>query len=154
MKVIYLCAFLCLFVPSIAGQKISVSGTVFDYNGAVVPGAKITAIADKSKAKSTATSKSEGEFRLDVEPGLYSIEANGDGFLSVKYPEFLIVNSASGMRLDFVMFASRYHEPCGYGGGNCLPAEMLIREFSVKYSPSLKQLIENFSDLNKKSKNK
>jgi len=39
-------------------------------------------------------------------------------------------------------------------GGDCLPAKMLIREFSVKYSPSLEKIVENFSDLNKKSKNK
>jgi hypothetical protein len=154
MKILLIIVFISLFSCFAAAQKISFSGTVFDYNGALVPGAKVTATADKSNIQSVGISNDQGQFQLELEHGMYAIEVTRTGFLTIKYSEFLIVNSASGMKMDFVMFGARYHEPCGVSGGDCLPARMLIRDFSVKYSPNLKQLIEDFSDLNKNKKNK
>jgi len=154
MKVRLVWVVIVFCASSVAAQKISFSGTVFDYNGSVVSSANLTATADKSKVISSASANGEGRFRLDLEPGLYSIEISRDGFLKIKYPEFMIVNAQNGMKMDFVMFGARYHEPCGVSGEDCLPAKMLIREFSVKYSPGLKQLIEDFSDLNKNKKDK
>jgi len=96
----------------------------------------------------------ERQFGLDLKPGLYSLEISGSGFLTIKYPEYLIVNSSTGMKMDFVMFGARFHEPCGVSGADCLPARMLIQEFAIKYSPELKQIRKDFSDLDQKKHNK
>jgi hypothetical protein len=115
---------------------------------------KVSVRSDKTMSVTVGTSADDGRFQIELEPGLYSLEVEGIGFLTIKYPEYLVVNSPTGMKMDFVMFGSRYHEPCAYSGTDCSPAGMLIKEFSVKYSPNLKQIVEDFSDLNKKEKDK
>jgi hypothetical protein len=149
MRTILLIAILFSSTFIVSAQRVNFSGTIFDPSGAVVVGANVVAIYSKSKSMLSCTSNTEGVFNLDLEPGLYSLEVNKDGFLTLKYPEFLLVNSTTGMRMDFVMFGARYHEPCGVSGGDCLPTRMLIRNYSLKYSPSLKQIAEDFSDINR-----
>lgn len=148
---VYLMLFLGL-VPSVNGQRVKFSGSIYDPNGAVLIAAKIAATREKSGQLYSATSNDAGEFGLELEPGLYSIEVSKTGFLSVQYPEYLIVNSPSGMKMDFVVFGAKWHEPCGYAGTDCLPKRQLIKDFRVKFSPTLKQLRDDFTDQKKKEK--
>lgn len=141
---------LALFAVS-SGQKVKFSGTVYDYNGAVVASATINGRSEKGQLTS-GKSNDDGKFEIELQPGLYALEVSANGFLTVQYEEYLIVNSPVGMRMDFVLFGARWHEPCGVGGADCLPSRLLIRNYKIKYSPSLKQIREDFSDLIKNTK--
>jgi hypothetical protein len=154
MRILLVLTFVGFLTAVSSAQKVKFSGTLFDYNGAVIVKGTVAARSDQTKSATVSTSDDDGRFQMDLEPGLYSLEVEGTGFLAIKYPEYLVVNSPTGMKMDFVMFGSRYHEPCGYSGTDCSPAGMLIKEFSVKYSPNLKQIVEDFRDLNKKEKDK
>jgi len=62
----------------------SLSGTVTDPNGAVVPGAKITATEAATSVKQTATTDRRGFYSFQSLPvGRYNVEANASGFKSV-----------------------------------------------------------------------
>ena len=66
MKVRLIWVVIVFGASSVAGQKISFSGTVFDYNGLVVFSVKLTATADKSKVISSASANGEGEKSLGL----------------------------------------------------------------------------------------
>lgn len=126
------------------GQEVNLTGTVYDPSGSVVAGAQIKAIDEKGHSLS-ATSDFEGSFLLKLVPGIYAIDVSAPGFLTIKYNEYLVVNSTKGkMTMDFVMFGGKYHEPCGVGGADCLPSKSLIKEYQVNYSPKLKEIRSEF----------
>jgi hypothetical protein len=59
----------------------TITGTVTDPQGAVIPGATIVATDPISKAKRTATANEEGQYVLpDVPPGDYNVTASKTGF--------------------------------------------------------------------------
>lgn len=60
----------CLSTFSFA-QKGSVSGTVIDEHGAVIPGTRIEFINEKGRVFSDNTN-ADGEYRIELESGLYS----------------------------------------------------------------------------------
>ena len=121
------------------GQNINLTGTVYDPNGAVIVGAKINAVHEKGLAAAGA-SNNEGEFKISAIPGVYAIEVSAQGFLTVMYNEYLVVNSTYGkMTLDFVLFVDRYQEPCPYFGA-CPPAKRRLRSYKIEYLPKLKKI--------------
>ena len=68
-------------VSAIAQTTSSVSGTVRDSSGALIPDAKIVLVNDASKATRSLSSNGEGYFYFAaVQPATYSIEVNHDGF--------------------------------------------------------------------------
>lgn len=115
-------------------------------SGAVVPGARISSIDERGKSL-FATSDANGTYGLGLVPGIYSISVATPGFLTIKDGQFFVVKSTLGkMSLDFVMFGAKYHEPCGYSGAACLPAEALIKSYEIVYSPKLRELNRIFND--------
>lgn len=138
-------------LSSAQAQKIRLSGTIYDPNGAVVVKATINARSEKGQHLST-KSNDAGEFEIDLYPGIHALEVAAPGFLAVKYSEYLVVNTSSGMKMDFVIFGGKYHEPCGYSGGACLPAKSLIESYQVKYVPTLKEIRNEFSPETKPKK--
>ena len=113
VKFHFIIVFVFSLVSFVNGQSIKFTGTVYDPNGAVVSGAKITVTHEKGRMF-TARSNNEGEFATAVVPGIYVIDVSAPGFLSVIYDEYLVVNSTTGtMKTDFVLFGTKYHEPCG-----------------------------------------
>jgi len=137
--------FVFFLVGFVNSQNIKFTGTVYDSNGAVVPGAKINATHEKGP-KFTGSSNNEGEFVIPVVPGIYALDVSAPGFLSIKYDEYFVVNSTNGkMKMDFVLFGSKYHEPCGYSGADCLPTKLRIKSVKVEYSPKLKEIRDDFS---------
>jgi hypothetical protein len=138
--------FICCFSLSVFGQTVKLTGTIFDPNGALVINGQISAVDGKGRTISAQTN-SEGQFNLDLAPGIYSLDIAAPGFLTIKHKEFLVVNTTTGrMSSDFVLFAGKYHEPCGYSGADCLPAKSLIRSCEVRYSPKLREILEEFTD--------
>lgn len=143
---------ICISSLCVSGQTVRLTGSIFDPNGAVVVNGEVKAVDQKGRATS-ANSNAEGEFLLILAPGIYALEVAAIGFLTVKHKEFLIVNSTTGkMSFDFVLFGSKYHEPCGYSGANCLPSKSLIRGYEVRHSPSLTEIWKEFTDFPKSSK--
>src|SRR5262249_36457637 len=74
-------------VVSVAAQtsKGFVVGTVEDPNGASIPNAAIKITNTKTGVVRDTVADSSGSFRLDaVDPGIYTLEASGQGFKTVK----------------------------------------------------------------------
>lgn len=133
-----------LFALSASAQNIKLVGSTFDPNGAIVIGAKIEARSEDGKVWQAASS-GEGRFELELPTGLYSLSVSATGFLTVRYSEYLIVNTFERkMAMDFVMFGALWHEPCGVSGANCLPKELLIKDYKVEHSPKLKDIKKRF----------
>lgn len=76
--------FVCLmFAFSVHAQTITatVSGTVTDPNGAVVPGATVTVTSTERGGEKTATTDDEGRYTVPfLQPGVYDIAVEGAGF--------------------------------------------------------------------------
>src|SRR6266850_1463810 len=69
------------------GQSItgSVSGTVTDSTGGIIPGAVVTLSSDKTRDTRTATTNSEGRFSFAaLQPGEYSIKIERQGFQALE----------------------------------------------------------------------
>jgi hypothetical protein len=147
----YLISLLLLLMASgfSFAQNIIVTGTLFDPSGAVVTSGQIKAVDEKGSALIGA-SNSDGQFAVNLIPGIYALEVSAPGFITIKQTEFLVVNSGTGkMAMDFVLFGGKHHEPCGYSGADCPPAKSLIRSYEVKYSPKLKDLRDEFAPVPK-----
>ncbi|HKC66447.1 MAG TPA: carboxypeptidase-like regulatory domain-containing protein, partial [Pyrinomonadaceae bacterium] len=77
---------LFLSLPVIA-QTItgSISGTVTDASGSVIPGATVTIISDKTNESRNASTNSEGRFNFaSVQPGVYTVKIERDGFQTLE----------------------------------------------------------------------
>ncbi len=77
-------ALLMMGSAPIFGQSTSsgtITGTVTDATGAVIPGAAIVVIDHSSKAKRTTTANGSGQYVMpDVPPGIYDVSASKAGF--------------------------------------------------------------------------
>lgn len=62
-------------------DNVTIGGRVFDQNGAVIPGASITAVLVKTGANRAAVTDAEGRYRiLQLEPGFYTLRLSAPGF--------------------------------------------------------------------------
>lgn len=78
MTVVILLASLAVFGQTSRG---TVSGTIIDPNGAVIPGASVTLTNLETNIARTTTSNNEGIYRFDaVDPGPYSLKYTAQGF--------------------------------------------------------------------------
>jgi len=72
-----------LFASSAAAQQITatISGTITDPNGAVVPGATVTATSNETGLAKTATTNDDGSYTITfLQPGSYNISVDKTGF--------------------------------------------------------------------------
>ena len=76
-------------------------GTVVDSSGAVVPSATVTATNQATNVKSTATTNTNGEYRLsNLLPGTYVVNANGRGFETTSVRDVVVaLNQTSTVRI-------------------------------------------------------
>src|SRR6185437_6278496 len=98
--------FLALAVCACAllGQALtSLTGSVSDPSGAVIPGAAITITNDATHATRQATADSGGRYSfLQVEPGTYTVTAKAPGFAQVSMPNVeLLVNTPASLPIRF-----------------------------------------------------
>src|SRR6478672_10042745 len=114
MKVFAVLMFLFASLSVASAQKTTFSGTVYDSHGAVVPTAQIDATFESGQHSAT-VSNNDGDFRIELAPGIYKLEVSMPGFISVEVAEYLVVD-VKQMRMDFVLFGGRNHEPCGVSG--------------------------------------
>ncbi len=74
---------LCLFVSAVVAQigTSTITGTVVDPSGAMIPGVSVTVVHTGTKFTSTTTTNSEGIYRvLSLQPGMYRITVEAQGF--------------------------------------------------------------------------
>lgn len=72
-----------IFAISISGQEFrgTITGTVTDPNGAIVPGAKVTIKNVETNIATTVTTNDSGAYTVpSLVPGMYSISVSNDGF--------------------------------------------------------------------------
>jgi hypothetical protein len=101
-KLIFVFAF-CWFGANLFGQTSSLTGTVTDPSGAVIPGAQITLTNVKTGALRTTASNETGNYTMaQLTPGTYQLVAKATGFtdVSIKSVE-LLVDSPATINIKF-----------------------------------------------------
>ncbi len=107
-KTLFLTAFALLIASPVAlkaqtGGQGTITGTVTDSTGAVVPDAKITATNNATNIASVRTSSSSGSFSLaPLPPGIYSLTIEAKGFRTLKQ-ENLAVNALGVLGVNPVL---------------------------------------------------
>ena len=82
-------AFLCCCLPFMANAQSAssaqISGTVVDPQGAVVPGAKVTATNQATGTGRSVTTTSTGNYVIpNLQPGTYDVAVDAKGFAAAK----------------------------------------------------------------------
>ena len=143
MRVWTFAFFILLAAVVCNAQTTTLNGSIFDPHGALVPGAKVEARYEKGGIVSV-HSDDEGRFTLSLRPGIYALEVSRPGFVKVEIAEYILVDAgAKVMLLDFVLFGANDHEPCGYGGADCLhrKGKEVVRGIRSSSSPELKKVV-------------
>src|SRR3954454_10256071 len=85
------------------GQTASLSGTVADPTGAVIPKAVVTVTSTQTGAKRSDTSDAQGRYTISqLPPGSYSLSAQVVGFNDVNIPKLeLLVNTPATVNVTF-----------------------------------------------------
>ena len=83
MKNLFLAvSLLLLLIPGLFGQTSSLSGTVTDPTGAVIPNASITIVNAQTGLQRQATSDLQGRYNMEqLPPGTYTLTAKSSGFV-------------------------------------------------------------------------
>ena len=101
-----LCLALCLEASPCAAQdldNVTISGQVTDQNGAVIPGATVTATLGATKVERTVVADDNGQYKLiQLPPGAYRVKA---AFTNFAAEERTDLNTIAGqnVKLDFML---------------------------------------------------
>lgn len=126
-------AVLCLIFVSAAltfaqTSRGTVSGTVKDPNGAVVPGATVTLVSETTSVERSATTNSEGFYRFDaVDLGTYTVRVGAPNFsTAVKSGITVVANQIATIDAD-LQIGSQEAVVEVTGGGETLQTESAVR---------------------------
>ncbi|HKT50929.1 MAG TPA: carboxypeptidase-like regulatory domain-containing protein, partial [Candidatus Angelobacter sp.] len=78
-----ICGLMLLSCVGLWGQATATAtlqGTVMDKSQAVIKSAEVTAVSKATGATRTTTTNDAGEFRFDLQPGIYTIKTKANGF--------------------------------------------------------------------------
>lgn len=98
-----------------AQTTMTLTGAVYDWNGAVIVTGTLVSAQDENGKKFEAVMNDEGYYKLQLPLGVYKVEATAPGFCSTTIEGFRVVNATHGrMSLDFVLEVSPSHrrKPC------------------------------------------
>lgn len=91
---LFLCiTFFLIVASSVSAQSITgtISGTITDPNGGVIPGATITLTSDQLGASRVVVTNSDGRFNVAaLQPGSYTIKVERQGFQSLLRPKTIL----------------------------------------------------------------
>ena len=99
--------FLTLSTPKQASAQdldnVTFSGRVTDQNGAIIPGATVSATLTKTGAERTAVADADGRYRLiQLEPGIYNLKASFTNFATEEKTDLTTV-AGQNVQLDFTL---------------------------------------------------
>src|ERR1044072_1287408 len=100
-----LVSLLCLAdaAPAQDLDNVTIGGRIMDQNGAVIPGASVTATLLKTKTQRTVTANDEGTYKLiQLEPGIYSVKVLFTNFATEEKTDLTTVAGQS-VQLDFTL---------------------------------------------------
>src|SRR5262245_4836358 len=83
----------CWLLPPVLSQSATatLSGTVEDQTGAVVPGASVTVLNAATSQERQATTNDQGYFTISLlQPGNYIVTARRDGFAAVQFKNIVL----------------------------------------------------------------
>src|SRR5256714_6131822 len=84
-------------------DNVTITGRVMDQNGAIVPGASVTATLIKTKIERTVTADADGRYKIiQLEPGVYSIKASFTNFATEEKTDLTTV-AGQNVKLDFTL---------------------------------------------------
>src|SRR5579863_7852970 len=85
-------AILFLFLPAAHAQITgTITGTVYDNTGAVIPGANVTITEQATQSVRTTVSDSAGYFAFpSLSPGTYTVKVEAKGFKSFEQPGIML----------------------------------------------------------------
>ena len=84
-------------------DNVTISGRVMDQNGAVIPGASVTATLLKTKTERTVVADDEGRYKIiQLEPGVYSVKASFANFAAEEKTDLATV-AGQNVQLDFTL---------------------------------------------------
>lgn len=109
----YSCKFLFLsaillasFTPVARAQDlddVTIAGQVSDENGAVIPGATVTALSQATGKERAVQTDTEGRFRImELEPGAYTVRAASAGF-AIEEKRDLVTVAGQNVQLSFFL---------------------------------------------------
>ncbi len=107
-KLIGICALSAFTVAALFSQTASLSGTVSDPTGAVIPKATVTVTHTQTGAKRSDTSDSQGRYTIpQLPPGIYSLAAQVVGFNDATISRIeLLVNTPATVNVRFEKLGS------------------------------------------------
>src|SRR5713226_9001506 len=100
-------ATLLIFLPLRASAQdldnVTITGKVSDQNGAVIPGATVTATLVATKVERTVVADGDGHYKLiQLAPGVYSVRASFTNF-AIEEKTDLTTIAGQTVQLDFVL---------------------------------------------------
>jgi hypothetical protein len=84
-------------------DTVTITGRVLDQNGALIPGATVTAVLAKSGAARTAAANDDARYRLiQLEPGIYNLKASFAGFAAEEKTNLTTI-AGQTVQMDFTL---------------------------------------------------
>ena len=84
-------------------DNVTITGRLTDQNGAIIPGASVTAIFAKTKAERSAVSNEDGRYKLiQLEPGVYMVRAAFTNFATEEKTDLTTI-AGQNVQLDFTL---------------------------------------------------
>lgn len=84
-------------------DDVTINGRVTDQNGAVIPGATVTAILTPTGVARSATTNAEGRYRIiELNPGLYTVRVSSTGFATQEKTDLTTI-AGQNVQLDFTL---------------------------------------------------
>jgi hypothetical protein len=101
-----LAALLCLAPAPAAAQdldNVTIAGRVTDQNGAVIPGASVTAVLVATKIERTVAADGDGRYKLiQLAPGVYKVKASFTNFATEEKTDLTTI-AGQNVQLDFIL---------------------------------------------------
>lgn len=101
-----LIASVCLAMPPVLAQdldNVTIGGRITDQNGAVIPGAGVTAVLLATKVERTVVADSDGQYKfIQLAPGVYSVKATFTNFATEEKTDLTTI-AGQNVQMDFVL---------------------------------------------------
>lgn len=134
----------------LSGANAWLIGTVFDPNGAVVPGAQITVINERTNEVQSGSTNNEGEYRFEVNNrDTYSVMAEARSYgLAYKVLNCVRINATETTRVDIPMESNG--EVMTVGGGGVDYQQPLVTAAFANDLDQVKELLAKGEDVNER----